>query len=135
MTYLTGKRFEYIGEENTAGTKTGVIVSEPFRQRIKSGVGDSSVETCVAVLWDDGSMEGAIDVELLKVIEEEDTGYVVVANDDNYETEAKKAFFHKGSIILETYLNQSTQQEARRRINALKGRFGKCRVAKLHFIE
>lgn len=64
MTYLTGKRFEYLGEGNAAGTKTGVIVSEPFRSTWRNGVITS---TCVAILWDDGSMEGAIDVELLKV--------------------------------------------------------------------
>jgi len=74
MTYLTGKRFEYPAG-NAAGTTTGVIVSEPFREACNFfETSDRCVpfewKTCVAILWDDGSMEGAIDVELLKVVED-----------------------------------------------------------------
>lgn len=58
MSYLIGKKFKYLQGSNTAGSDTGVIISEPFR---------SETATCVAILWDDGSMEGSIDIELLKI--------------------------------------------------------------------
>jgi hypothetical protein len=58
MSYLKGKKFKYLQGSNTAGSDTGVIISEPFR---------SENVTCVAILWDDGSMEGSIDIELLKI--------------------------------------------------------------------
>ena len=70
MTYLTGKRFEYLGSEHSG--KTGTIVSEPFREPWYFTHDNTPLEwkTTVAVLWDDGSMEGAMDVELLKVVDE-----------------------------------------------------------------
>lgn len=69
---LIGKRFEY-STGNAAGTKTGTIASEPFPQND----GDGGYHcTCVAVLWDDGSMGGAIDVDYLRIVEK-DEGYVV----------------------------------------------------------
>lgn len=68
MGFLTGKRFKHT-ERAGCQKETGVIVSDPFREVTKNHYGNICTATCVAILWDDGSMEGAIDVELLEVME------------------------------------------------------------------
>jgi len=132
MTYLTGKRFEYRGKGgNAAGTTTGVIVSEPFREACKFYEDSETClpvewSTCVAILWDDGSMEGAIDIELLKVVEEKEDVYVVCATWPEDEA---------GEIILETYIDQGSLDNARKRAADWKFKNKKSRIAKLTFID
>jgi hypothetical protein len=73
MGYLIGKRVEYLYERDPAETKSGVIVSEPFREPSEfasDGQMPREWATYVVVLWEDGRMEGAVDIEELKVIEE-----------------------------------------------------------------
>ena len=62
---LIGRRFRYRGER-----PDGVIVSEAFRAETRNEDGYRYEATCVAVLWDDNDLEGAVDVELLELIEE-----------------------------------------------------------------
>lgn len=123
MTYLTGKRFKYLGEGNAAGTKTGVIVSEPFREYFPPT--PPGPITCVAILWDDGSMEGAIDIELLK-IDGIDSGYIVCATWPQDKD---------GELVMETYMNKSTLRHAQTRANSPRFKTKNPRIAKLHFIE
>ena len=121
-TYLTGKRFKYLGlKGNSAGTKTGVIVSEPFTEHKKYGV-----MSTVAILWEDGTMEGAIDVELLK-IDVEDSGYVVVVKDGSSQNR---------EYVDAIYIKFSSLKEAQKRAELLtrNGSTTICRIAKLNFI-
>jgi len=57
--------------DNSVSAKRGVIVSEPF-QKASGFYHGKPIEfyTAVTVLWDDGTMGAAIDVETLKVGEE-----------------------------------------------------------------
>lgn len=67
MSYLTGKRVKTLD-----GNKTGVIVSETFRERWTTDERyepPDDMKTFVSVLWDDGSMESAVDIEELKIVE------------------------------------------------------------------
>jgi hypothetical protein len=53
-----------------SGGKTGVIASEVFREHHPTGA--AAPASCVAVLWDDGTFSGSVDLETLTV--EEDAG-------------------------------------------------------------
>jgi len=62
--------------------KTGVIVSEVFRAKIRKTKDHVLFErTCVAVLWDDGTFSGAADLEMLTAIDDAD-GYVFCTDRD-----------------------------------------------------
>ena len=39
------------------------------------------------------------------------------------------------AIVWETYLSKSSLEETKARIKSLNGRYGKCRIAKLQFID
>jgi hypothetical protein len=103
MTYLTGKRFKTLDDG-----KTCIIVSEPFREPsifACDGQTPCRWKTFVSVLWDDGSMEGAVDIEELKIVEE-DAGYAVCATWPDDED---------GELIMETYMKYSSLEDARNR--------------------
>ena len=97
MSYLTGKRFE-MSCGNSKGVTTGVIISEPYRD--PSILNDQGLPvawaTCVAILWDDGSMEGCIDIEHLQIIKE-DAGYILRA--------IMPENIKEGDVKFETYKN------------------------------
>jgi len=62
--------------------------------------------------------------------------YVVVADNDK-EISISGTSFHDdgGKLIFETYVNKSSLDEAIARINMQGGRYGRCRIAKLVFIQ
>ena len=41
----------------------------------------------------------------------------------------------KGEIVFETYVKEATLENAQARAAAFTGKFGKCRIAKLQFID
>jgi hypothetical protein len=131
MSYLTGKRVERIDDK-----KTGVIVSEPFREfdyrewgcRRSGDPRPASMFTAVAVLWDGESMEGAVDIETLKIVEEEKSnkyaeGKYILLVDAH---EAQKSFYFEYKRVIDA---QIEAEKISKQITAT------CRIAKLHFIE
>ncbi len=120
MSYLTGKRFKTLDDG-----KTGVIVAEPFRDIDILNDDNQPIawSTNVAVLWDDGSMQGAVDIEELKIVEEA-AGYVVCLDwpEPGCET-----------LIHETWWSKTTLKSAK--IRAAQERFkGLCpRIGKVIF--
>ena len=68
MTYLTGKTFKRLSDG-----KSGTIIGEPSREACDFYENNDSCtpivwKTYVAVLWNDGTMTGAVDVEELRII-------------------------------------------------------------------
>lgn len=61
--------------------------------------------------------------------------YVVVADNDRLIGTLTKKVDDGGPIALETYTDTATLDAAERRILALNGILGKCRIAKLVFID
>lgn len=127
MTYLTGKRFIQDHElvDGLSEDKCGVIISEPFREgyAFENDMTPYEWKTYVAVLWDDGSIKGAVDIEELKIVEE-DVGYVVCTDwpEPGCET-----------LIHETWWSKTTLKSAK--IRAGQERFkGLCpRIGKVIF--
>lgn len=64
--------------------------------------------------------------------------YVVVADNDQYHkmpnTESPY-YDNKGPLVFETYVYDASIENAKKFIAGLGGRYGKCRIAKLNFIE
>ena len=129
---LAEKRFETIPDNIDGATeaKTGVIVSEPFREPAKKGTNGwvlRDATTCVAVLWDNGSMEGAVDIELIKIVEEEpdeDGHYVVCVS-----------WLNGREYVNQTPLECSSLKEAREHMKSQYLIGAKTRIAKLAFIK
>ena len=64
--------------------------------------------------------------------------YVVVAdNDKGFQMVGTEELFHdeKGPLVFETYINDASRKNAKKFINILGGKYGKCRIAKLEFIK
>lgn len=59
--------------------------------------------------------------------------YVVVAENDVPLIDGKTD--SQGEIVFERYLKNSSLEDCRKFISRLNGRYGKCRIAKLNFIE
>jgi hypothetical protein len=62
--------------------------------------------------------------------------YVLVADNDlAMDTLGVKWADSKGPIVFEQYTNSASLKEIQERIQLLDGRYGRCRIAKLEFIE
>ena len=64
--------------------------------------------------------------------------YVVVADNDQYHKMPngyEPYYDSKGPIVFERYTNEASIGDAKKFITGLRGRYGKCRIAKLNFIE
>jgi hypothetical protein len=62
--------------------------------------------------------------------------YVVVAENDQPVTGASGIFQEQGGpIVLETYARGASLQRAQTRRDQLAGRYGRCRIAKLVFVD
>lgn len=64
--------------------------------------------------------------------------YVVVADNDQFHkmpNTEKPYYDNKGPLVFETYVYDASMKNAATFITGLRGRYGKCRIAKLDFIE
>ena len=64
--------------------------------------------------------------------------YVVVADNDQYHKmpNTDEPFYdNKGPLVFEAYVNKSSMEDMKAFIARLGGKYGKCRIAKLNFIE
>jgi hypothetical protein len=62
--------------------------------------------------------------------------YVVVADNDQAHNISGVEYYDKdGPLVFEQYIKTASLDNAKARINSLNGRYGKCRIAKLEFVE
>ena len=64
--------------------------------------------------------------------------YVVVAENDQpirISADWVDQIDDKGPLVFETYINQATKENAAKQILQLNGKYGKCRIARLHFVD
>lgn len=62
--------------------------------------------------------------------------YVVVADNDQSRSISGVKYYDKdGPLVFEQYVKMASLENAKARINSLNGRHGKCRIAKLEFVE
>jgi hypothetical protein len=61
--------------------------------------------------------------------------YVIVADNDKTVKIGKRDFKDDGGILVfEQYVNESSLEKVKKRIEYFGGRYGKCRIAKLVFV-
>lgn len=62
--------------------------------------------------------------------------YVVVAENDQKHIFAGKEWRDdKGPIVFEQYVNDASIESVKRKIATLRGRYGKCRIARLEYVD
>jgi len=73
-------------------------------------------------------VDGGVMPEVYVVVADNDQGHKMPNRDDLF-------FDDQGPLVFETYVNKGTIEGAIEHIARLNGKYGKCRIARLEFIE
>jgi hypothetical protein len=75
-----------------------------------------------------GQMQQRVMPEVYVVVADNDQGHRMPNRDDLFYDDG-------GPIVFETYVNKGTIEDAKAQIAKLNGKYGKCRIARIEFIE